>query len=116
MKKIPRLTADIKFQIDDVRIKWMSQETTDRVVFENIYFDFNDYAIRKEAKKTLDDLASYLKSTDKVQVEIYANTDNLGTDEYNQELAKKRGIAVVSYLENNGVDKSSIVVNAVGAQ
>ncbi|MEQ8518275.1 MAG: LysM peptidoglycan-binding domain-containing protein [Cytophagales bacterium] len=111
----PRLTADIKFQIDDVRIKWMSQETTDRVVFENIYFDFNDFAIRKEAKKTLDDLASYLKSTDKVQVEIYANTDNLGTDEYNQELAKKRGIAVVSYLENNGVDKSSIVVNAVGA-
>ncbi len=111
----PRLTADIKFQIDDVRIKWMSQKTTDRVVFENIYFDFNDYTIRKEAKKTLDDLVYYLKTNEKVQLEVYANTDNVGTDEYNNELAQKRGAAVVEYLENRNVDKSSIVVNAVGA-
>jgi outer membrane protein OmpA-like peptidoglycan-associated protein len=112
----PSLTANIKFQIDDLRVIWKrQQQTTGRVVFENIYFDFNDYALRREARKTLDELAKYLKENEKVQLEINANTDNIGSEEYNAELAEKRGQAVVAYLENSGVDKSSIIVNAVGS-
>ncbi len=115
-EKNPSLTNSVEFLIDDIKIKWMEQKAEDRVVFENIYFDFNDYALRGEAKKTLDDLAYYLNVNEKVQLEINANTDNIGSEEYNKELAEKRGQAVIAYLESKKVDKSSIVVNAVGAQ
>jgi outer membrane protein OmpA-like peptidoglycan-associated protein len=126
----PRLTADVKFLVDDIRVKWQRNgnavsvpgESTgvaqgdSRVTFENVYFDFNDFAIRKEGRKTLNEIAKYLKDNKEVQIEINANADNVGSDNYNNELSEKRGQAVVAYLENSGVDKSSIVVNVLGAK
>lgn len=122
----PRMTADVQFLIDEVTVKWMKQQEEaaaetgktaepGKVVFENIYFDFNQSSIRSEARKTLDEIAAYLKENPEVQVEINANTDNIGSDKANKVLAERRGNSVVSYLENKGVDKSALVVHAIGS-
>lgn len=85
-----------------------------KVLFENVYYDFNQSAVRSEAKKVLDELANYAKNNASVKIEITAHTDNLGSNEYNYALAKKRGYSAHSYLISQGVPKSSIIVNSVG--
>ncbi len=85
-----------------------------RVLFENIYFDFNKYNIRPEGKAVLNDLAKYAKSNNNIKIELTAHTDNIGSNDYNYQLGQKRGKSAYDYLINKGVAKSSIVINSAG--
>ena len=111
--KDPRLTAKVQYIIDNLRLK-PSELAVSKTWFENIYFDFDQSYIRPEAAKVLDELVEYLKDNPEVQVEVNANTDNFGSDGYNNILSQKRGNRAVAYLKENGVKNSSIVINALG--
>jgi outer membrane protein OmpA-like peptidoglycan-associated protein len=87
-----------------------------QVYVENIYFDFNQYQVRPEASKVLDNLASYLIQHPGVQVEIFAFADDRGTSEYNIALSEKRGQAVVEFLAGRGVDATGLAITAKGKQ
>jgi outer membrane protein OmpA-like peptidoglycan-associated protein/5-hydroxyisourate hydrolase-like protein (transthyretin family) len=91
-----------------------SDQSSTRQLFENIYFDFDSYQLRSEAKKVLDDLYQYCKDDPKIQIELYANTDSYGTSEYNKALSAKRGKAAMDYLIDKGMSQSSMVVNSIG--
>lgn len=84
--------------------------------FENIYFDFDHYTLRPEAKQILNNLAALLKLHPGTQVELYAYADDRGADDYNLKLTQKRGEAVLSYLRNLGVDQTALAVIAKGRQ
>ena len=111
--KDPRLTAKIEYLIDELRLKG-SNLAAKKTWFENIYFDFDQYYLRREAKKVLDELIVYLKEYPEVQVEINANTDSFGACWYNDKLSTRRGNSALKYLKDNGVKNSSIVINAMG--
>ena len=85
-----------------------------RVLFENIYFDFDKSHLRKEAKEVLDDLVNYAKSNPDLKIELNGHTDGLGGDAYNKVLGKKRGKTAYDYLVKKGISKSQIVVNSLG--
>jgi peptidoglycan-associated lipoprotein len=99
--------------VEDIKITGSSEEATE-VHFENIYFDSNSSSIRPEATKVLEELVMYYKENSTIQIEIDANTDNIGDLEYNMRLSRRRGNAAYRYLINHGVDKSAIVLNAKG--
>jgi outer membrane protein OmpA-like peptidoglycan-associated protein len=84
--------------------------------FENIYFDFDHYNLRPEAKQVLNELAIFLKNSPLMQVEIYAYADDLGADDYNLVLTQRRGQSVLAYLSGQGVDQTSLAVIAKGRQ
>lgn len=86
------------------------------VKLENLYFDFDHYQLRSEAKRALDDLAAFLKRTPGAQLELFAFADDVGTTEYNLKLSQKRGESVASYLRQKGVDQTSIAIVARGKQ
>lgn len=83
---------------------------------ENIYFDFDHYVIRPEARQVLSELAAFLKSNTGAQVEIYAFADDRGSSAYNFELTQKRGEAVAAYLTKEGVDETSLAIIPKGRQ
>lgn len=112
-EKDPRLTAKIEYIIDNLRLKGSAAAAT-KTWFENIYFDFDQYYLRPEAKKVLDELIAYLKQNPQVQIEMNANTDSFGADWYNDKLSQRRGNAALKYLKDNGVKNSDIVINAKG--
>ncbi|MCU0430195.1 MAG: carboxypeptidase regulatory-like domain-containing protein [Cytophagaceae bacterium] len=91
-----------------------SDKVSTKTLFENIYFDFDSYELRPEAKKTLDNIVEYCKKNPNVQIELYSNTDSYGTPSYNKILSGKRGSAAQDYLVEHGLPQSSVVVNAVG--
>jgi len=109
----PRLTVEVKYIVDKVQVK-KSAQVVSRKLFENIYFDFDKYNLRPEGKKVLDELIAYYKANPEIQIEMNANTDAFGSDEYNIHLSEQRGKSSLDYLTANGVKKSALVVNAKG--
>lgn len=112
-EKDPRLTAKIEYLIENLRMKGSSMAAK-KTWFENIYFDFDQYYLRPEAKKVLDELIAYLKDFPQVQIEMNACTDSFGAGWYNDKLSQRRGNAALKYLKDNGVKNSDIVINAMG--
>lgn len=106
-------SEDRKYIAGKVNVQGLDAPVS-RQLFENIYFDFDSYALRSEAKKVLDDLVDYYKNDSKIQIELYANTDSYGTSAYNKILSGNRGKAAMDYLVSKGISQSSMVVNAIG--
>ncbi|SDL05505.1 Outer membrane protein OmpA [Catalinimonas alkaloidigena] len=91
-----------------------STAAASKLLFENIYFDFDKYDLRPEARKVLDEIIAYSKGNPHVQIEMNANTDNIGSDEYNEKLSTQRGQAARDYLIAHGLKKSDLVIDARG--
>lgn len=76
-----------------------------------IQFAFNKAVIdtkKKESNDVLDSMATILKSNNVTKCRIEGHTDNAGKPEYNQKLSQERAEAVVKWLVDHGVDKSSL--------
>ncbi|MEQ1585813.1 MAG: OmpA family protein [Cyclobacteriaceae bacterium] len=101
-------------RIKELRVHGIANQSSFN--FENIFFDFDQYDLRKEAKIILNDLATYLKKYPSVQVEIYGYADDQGTDSYNLGLSQQRGQSVLDYLVIQGTDQTSLAVVAKGKQ
>ncbi|HEX8546555.1 MAG TPA: LysM peptidoglycan-binding domain-containing protein [Cytophagaceae bacterium] len=108
------LTTEVKYVTKDIHVKGSDQAAT-KTLFESLFFDFNKYDIRPEAKKILDELVAYYKKYPQIQIEMDGYTDAIGTDAYNKKLSESRGNAALQYLIQKGVKKSALVVNAQGA-
>lgn len=109
-----KLTADVKYISSDLKLKG-SQQMATKTLFESIYFDFNKHDLRPESIKVLDELVEYYNEHSEIQIEMNANTDNIGSDEYNKKLSEERGKTALQYLVSKGVRKTALVVNAMGA-
>ncbi|HEX6938691.1 MAG TPA: OmpA family protein [Longimicrobiales bacterium] len=83
------------------------------VTFDSgILFDFDQAALKPEARENLANLAASLNEHDGTEVLLVGHTDAVGSDEYNQELSERRAHAARSYLISLGV--SPLRIRAVG--
>ena len=75
---------------------------------KEIYFDFDSYALRAEARSLLESHAAWLKANPAAQVEIEGHCDERGTTEYNLALGAKRARGAMDYLVTLGISASRI--------
>lgn len=73
------------------------------IVIPNILYDFNKATLRPESKLVLDSLANILNDNPRLMVRMSANTDSIGSDEYNLKLSQRRAQACVDYLTSIGI-------------
>jgi len=81
---------------------------------EEIYFDFDQSYITKNAQTTLDHVTSVLLANEDVKMYVNAHTDARGSDVYNHYLSEKRAISVKNYLKARGVNPSRLELNWFG--
>jgi OOP family OmpA-OmpF porin len=79
-----------------------------------VYFDFNQYILKKEGKILLDSVYDVLYHNPTYTVKVDAHTDSKGSVQYNLKLSKRRADAVVSYLLRKGVEIERITREAFG--
>ncbi len=84
------------------------------ILLENIYYDFNQYIIRRGAGEELDALAQLMKQYPSMEVELTAHTDSRGNDQYNLELSLKRAESAKRYLIQKGIRGSRIKALGLG--
>ena len=69
------------------------------ITFSNIIlFDFDKSVIRNDALYIVDRLANQLSTLDNHEVSIVGHTDNIGSDQYNRELSRKRSEAILKRI------------------
>ncbi len=81
---------------------------------KNIYYDYDQWFIKEEAKPTLNQLAVILNDNPRIKIQLSSHTDCRGTDEYNVILSQKRAQSVVDYLITKGIDKQRLIAVGYG--
>ncbi|MGH1337576.1 MAG: OmpA family protein [Aureispira sp.] len=82
----------------------------------NIYYDFNDARIRRDARPALDNLVKLLNYYPEMKIQLTSHTDARGKKGYNKRLSKRRAEAVVKYLMTAGIDKKRLQAKGRGEE
>ncbi len=81
-----------------------------------IHFDFDQAAIRGDARTVLKANAEWLRSHASAKIRIEGNCDERGTIEYNQALGQRRAQNAKKYLVDLGVASSRIALLSYGKE
>jgi outer membrane protein OmpA-like peptidoglycan-associated protein/tetratricopeptide (TPR) repeat protein len=84
------------------------------IVLEDIYYDFDKWDIRADARPTLDKLARELQLNPKIRIQLSSHTDCRGNDRYNEDLSQKRAQSAVDYLISKGVSPERVAAKGYG--
>jgi peptidoglycan-associated lipoprotein len=80
----------------------------------DIFFDYDQYAIRRDAQTILGSNADWIKNRPGKAVVIEGHCDERGTQAYNLVLGDKRARSVKRYLEDLGVPTSRMKTTSYG--
>lgn len=80
---------------------------------DNIYYDFDKYNIRADARPELDKLVTIMKENP-INVELGSHTDSRGSFTYNDRLSQNRATSAVEYIISQGIDRSRITAKGYG--
>lgn len=86
------------------------------IVLDNIYYDFNRWEIRKDARPVLDQLVTVLKNNPQIDIELGSHTDCRGLADYNQELSQKRAGSALAYISDQGIARSRLTARGYGEE
>lgn len=86
----------------------------ERIVLNNIFYDFDRATLRPESVEELNRLVKLMNDIPTLRIEISSHTDNVGSDAYNMDLSHRRAQSVVSYLIGKNIDKSRLVAQGYG--
>jgi outer membrane protein OmpA-like peptidoglycan-associated protein len=81
-----------------------------------VYYAFNQSALSKNAKLSLDSLVERIKNHSHVKVILGSFADPVGDPNYNLLLSQKRAQAVLNYLHQKGINKSNIIAQYFGSK
>ena len=82
----------------------------------DVFFDFDKYAIRPDAARTLNASIEWLRSNPSAPILIEGHCDERGTNAYNLVLGERRAIAARDYLVAHGVEASRITTVSYGEE
>ncbi len=93
-----------------------SQEDLVVSVGDRVFFDYDKYSLKGNARKTLDKQGAWLKSNPSVAIALEGHADERGTREYNLALGERRANSVKDYLVSLGVNPARIKTISYGKE
>jgi peptidoglycan-associated lipoprotein len=84
------------------------------VLTQKVYFDYDQDALRDDARAVLDAKVPILQANQAVTMVITGHTDERGTSEYNLALGQRRAAQVKRYLASKGVPESRLTAQSLG--
>jgi outer membrane protein OmpA-like peptidoglycan-associated protein/tetratricopeptide (TPR) repeat protein len=80
---------------------------------DNIYYDFDKFNIRADAKPELDKLVRIMNENS-INVELGSHTDSRGSFAYNDKLSQNRAQSAVDYILSQGINSIRIKAKGYG--
>ncbi len=93
-----------------------SQEDLVVNVGDRVFFDYDRYELRSEARAQLEKQAAWMRNFPQVTVTIEGHCDERGTREYNLALGERRADSARNYLIALGVDPNRIRIISYGKE
>lgn len=79
-----------------------------------IYFDFDNWNIRKDASVELQKILNYMNAHPEVKINISSHTDSRGSTEYNRNLSKNRAQSTRKWLISKGISMNRLTAKGYG--
>ncbi|MBN1886176.1 MAG: peptidoglycan-associated lipoprotein Pal [Candidatus Krumholzibacteriota bacterium] len=86
------------------------------IELEDVFFEFDKYAIQDKYKQVLARNAEILLAHDDIALLVEGHCDERGTNEYNISLGEKRAKAVMDFLATYGVPASRLSMVSYGEE
>ena len=96
----------------NIRLSKLEEEKV--FVFQNILFEFDKAVITKESLPIVDEIVVTMLNNPEIKLEISGHTCDMGPDNYNLKLSKRRAQAVVDYLISKGIDPNRLTSEGFG--
>jgi outer membrane protein OmpA-like peptidoglycan-associated protein len=84
------------------------------IFIANIYYDYDKWFIRKDAKPSLNNLVKVMEDNPKIVIELSSHTDSRASGRYNLVLSDKRAHAAVEYIISKGINRNRITAKGYG--
>jgi outer membrane protein OmpA-like peptidoglycan-associated protein len=84
------------------------------VNMSDVLFDTAKFTLRPEAREKLAKVAGIVAGHPGLRLAVEGYTDNVGGDDYNQQLSERRGSAVRDYLTQQGMQADSVSTRGFG--
>lgn len=90
-------------------------DTTQNIVFQNIYYAYNSAELTEDATKELDKVTSLLQNNGALIVELGSHTDSRGSAGSNLQLSQARAESAVNHiLSSSMIDRSRLKAKGYG--
>jgi len=83
-------------------------------IVTNVNFDFDRSNVRENVRDRLGRVIRLLEEIPEINVEIVGHTDDIGTQEYNLALSRRRAESVRDYVVAHGIDQHRLSVDGRG--
>lgn len=80
----------------------------------DVLFEFNGVRIISPFDRDLDRVIAILESTPRTVAEIHGFSDQIGDEQYNLALSRRRAESVAAYLVKRGISRERLSVNGLG--
>ncbi len=97
-------------------IKPGSQEDLVVNVGDRVFFDFDKFNLKPDARKVLEKQAAWLKANPAVRITIEGHADERGTREYNLALGERRANSAKDYLISLGTNPGRVKTISYGKE
>jgi outer membrane protein OmpA-like peptidoglycan-associated protein len=119
-----RQTAQLQAEKAELRTQLLTQfnlilQTRDTargliVNMSDVLFDTGKYSLRPLAREKLAKVAGIVSGHPGLRLDVEGHTDNVGGDDYNQQLSEQRGESVRGYLTDQGMAAGSVTARGFG--
>ena len=99
-----------------VLVKPGSQEDLVVNVGDRVFFGFDKFNLKADARKTLEKQAVWMKANPSITVNVEGHADERGTREYNLALGERRANSVKDYLAALGVNPARMKTISYGKE
>jgi peptidoglycan-associated lipoprotein len=117
-KPSPAPVADVKEEAPPESIQDMQTRLEGEGLIGDVFYDFDKYDLRGEARERLAKNAEFMNSADgrKLRFTIEGHCDERGTNEYNLALGQSRTSTALDYLISLGVDRGRFKTISFGEE
>ncbi|MGR3810905.1 OmpA family protein [Jiulongibacter sp. NS-SX5] len=113
-KYMDNQAKDLEEEIGEIAEIERIEEGIKVTMGSGILFDFDSYQLSANSINNIGELAQVLDDYESTDILIAGHTDNVGSDNYNQNLSEKRAAAVADLLVSKGVQRNRLVVRGYG--
>ena len=93
-----------------------SQQDLITNVGDRVFFDFDKFDIKPEARTILQKQADWLKANPGVSITVEGHADQRGTREYNLALGERRATSVKNFLVALGINDGRVTIISFGKE
>ncbi len=111
-KSLTLSSKPISFVTDKPEIEILKKNVPIRL--HNIYYDFDDATILRDAEKDLSTLVKLMNEYPDLVIELGSHTDSQGSDSYNAKLSKRRAESARQWMLRKGIAQHRVQSKGYG--